>query len=83
MPSTWAFTFSWAAVASAALRWLQDLRPAGHLAWQYVVLAAITVLIAGIAARTVVAVYRGQLLPAPPAAPPAQPDPVPAPAQSQ
>jgi hypothetical protein len=30
MPSTWAFTFSWAAVAAAAIIWLQSLQPAGY-----------------------------------------------------
>jgi tellurite resistance protein len=63
--ATWAFTFSWAAVASTALYWIT----AGHLAagrlYSYLVLAAITVLIGGIAARTLRAITRGQLLPAP------------------
>jgi tellurite resistance protein len=68
MPSTWAFTFSWAAVATAAVHWLQADQPAGYVAWEYVVLALITVLVGGIAARTVVAVARGTLLP-PPAVP--------------
>lgn len=79
MPSTWAFTFSWAAVATAGLRWLQALRPAGATAWQYLVLALITALIAAIAIRTVIALARGQLLPAP-AAPTAA---LTTPAQSQ
>jgi tellurite resistance protein len=62
MLSTWAFTFSWAAVASATLVWLHDDRLTG---WEYLVLAAITVLIGGIAIRTVVALARRQLLPHP------------------
>lgn len=65
MPSTWAFTFSWAAVATAGLRWLQALHPAGATAWQYLVLALITAFIAAIAIRTIIALARGQLLPAP------------------
>lgn len=65
MPSTWAFTFSWAAVATAIAYWLQADQPVGYLAWEYVVLALITVLIGGIAARTVVGVARGTFLPAP------------------
>ncbi|HLI76719.1 MAG TPA: hypothetical protein VKV02_07215, partial [Acidobacteriaceae bacterium] len=64
MPSTWAFTFSWAAVAAAGLHWLADTRPPGYQAWQYLVLAAITLFIAAIAARTIVALARGTLLPA-------------------
>jgi tellurite resistance protein len=69
MPSTWAFTFSWAAVATVALIWLQDGQVAGYRVWQYLVLAAITLLIGGIAARTVIALARRQLLPGPAAAP--------------
>lgn len=61
--ATWAFTFSWAAVASAALYWIT----AGHLSagrlYSYLVLAAISVLIGGIAGRTLMAISRGQLLP--------------------
>jgi tellurite resistance protein len=52
MPSTWAFTFSWAAVAAVALVWLQRTHPAGYRAEQYLVLAVVTVLIAGIGVRT-------------------------------
>jgi tellurite resistance protein len=65
MPSTWAFTFSWAAVATVALIWLDDLQPAGWRVWQIVVLTAITLLITAIAARTVLALARRQLPPAP------------------
>ncbi len=52
MPSTWAFTFSWAAVAAATLVWLQRTHPTGYLIEQYLVVAVITVLIAGIGVRT-------------------------------
>jgi tellurite resistance protein len=62
MPSTWAFTFSWAAVAAVTLVWLQRTNPAGYRIEQYLVLAAVTVLIGGIGARTLVALYRRQLL---------------------
>jgi tellurite resistance protein len=65
MPSTWAFTFSWAAVASTAVHWLHAYRLTG---WEYLVLAAISVLIGGIAIRTLVALGRRQLLPRPAAA---------------
>jgi tellurite resistance protein len=78
MPSFWAFTFSWAAVATAGIIWLQSTRPAGYRAWQYVVIAAVTILIGGIAGRTVIAIGRRQFLPRPPAAaagaPPAAPE---------
>lgn len=70
-PSTWAFTFSWAAVATVAILWLQQLQPAGYPAWQYLVATAISLLIGGIATRTLVALARRQLLavPAPAVAP--------------
>jgi tellurite resistance protein len=68
-PSFWAFTFSWAAVATAGIIWLQSTRPAGYRIWQYVVVAAVTALIGGIAVRTVIAISRRQFLPRPPAAP--------------
>ena len=69
MPSTWAFAFSWAAVATAGLHWLQALHPAGATAWEYVVLILVSVLVGAIAVRTLVALVRHQLLPAPAAAP--------------
>jgi tellurite resistance protein len=68
MPSTWAFTFSWAAVATAAIIWLQGTAPAGYRVWQYVIIAAITTLIGGIALRTGIALRRRQFLPRPSAA---------------
>jgi tellurite resistance protein len=64
MPSTWAFTFSWAAVATAGLHWLEALQPAGATAWEYVVLALVTALVGSIAVRTLIALARHQLLPA-------------------
>ncbi|MBV8997608.1 MAG: hypothetical protein JO304_01015, partial [Solirubrobacterales bacterium] len=66
----WAFTFSWAIVTTAGLHWLADQHPAGWRTWSYLVLAAITLLVGAIAARTVIALRRGQLLPAPPASAP-------------
>jgi tellurite resistance protein len=68
MPSTWAFTFSWAAVATAVLVWLQITHVADHLFWQYADAVLISLLIGGIFARTVLAAWRRQLLPAPVAA---------------
>jgi tellurite resistance protein len=58
LPSTWAFTFSWAAVATAALHWLIGWQVA-----QYAVLVAATLLVGGIAVRTIVALVHGTLLP--------------------
>jgi tellurite resistance protein len=65
MPSTWAFTFSWAAVATVATYWLNDIRPGGYRVGEYLVLAAISALIGGIAIRTLLAVGRRQLMPVP------------------
>jgi tellurite resistance protein len=69
----WSFTFSWAAVAAAAIIWLQSAAPAGYRVWQYTLIAAVTALIGGIAIRTVIAISRHQLLPHQPAAPTADP----------
>jgi tellurite resistance protein len=69
MPSTWAFTFSWAAVASASLHWLNDKQPTGCQAEEYVVASGVSVLIAAIAARTLLALARNRLLPPDPANP--------------
>jgi tellurite resistance protein len=73
MPSFWAFTFSWAAVATAGLHWLDALRPAGYVGYEYAVITLITGFVSAIAVRTLVALLRGQLLPAPAAAVPAAP----------
>ncbi|MDH6589929.1 tellurite resistance protein [Streptomyces sp. SAI-133] len=69
MPSTWAFTFSWAAAVTVGIHWVERLRPPGAGAYTYVLLGLITVFVAGIAVRTVMAAVRRQLLPA---APPVQ-----------
>jgi tellurite resistance protein len=74
--STWAFSFGWAAVATATLNWIELGRPSGHQVYAYLDLAAITLLIGAIAARTVVALSRRQLLPAPAVTPPIQAPPV-------
>jgi tellurite resistance protein len=62
----WSFTFSYAAPATLALRWISHEHPAGGPVWTWVVLALITGFIAAIAARTAVALVRGQFLPAAP-----------------
>ncbi|WP_329458988.1 TDT family transporter [Streptomyces sp. NBC_01497] len=68
-PGLWAFTFSWAAVATVTLRWIEYGRPAGHLVYTYLVLAAVTLLVGGMLVRTCVALARRQLLPPQPAPP--------------
>ncbi len=61
--STWSFTFSWASVASAALLWIASGHPAGERIYSYLVLAAISLLVGSVAARTVVAIAARELLP--------------------
>jgi tellurite resistance protein len=65
MPSTWSFTFSWAAVGTVALVWLEDGRVPGYRVYQDVVLAAVTLLVGGIAVRTAIALARRRFLPHP------------------
>jgi tellurite resistance protein len=74
-PGFWAFTFSWAAVATVTLEWIGLRRPPGAAAWAAVVLTLITALVGYIAVRTVLLIWRGQLLPPRPAAEPAAAEP--------
>ncbi|WBB70578.1 hypothetical protein [Micromonospora sp. WMMD812] len=67
-PSFWAFTFPWSAVATTALHWITRGGPPGHRVYTYLVLAAVSALIGGIAGWSIVAAARGRFLP-PPAAP--------------
>jgi tellurite resistance protein len=64
-PGLWAFTFSYATVATDALLWIAATRVRAGAAYAVVILVLITALVAAIAARTIVAVWRGQLLSAP------------------
>ena len=50
------------------MEWLTAKKPPGAAACAVTVLTALTVLIGAIAVRTVIAVRRGQLFPAPPPA---------------
>jgi tellurite resistance protein len=67
-PGFWSFTFPWAAIAGLALTWLHIERPAGQTVYAVLVLVAVSLLIGAIAARSLVAVTRGQFLPGPAAA---------------
>src|SRR5258707_1743679 len=64
-PGFWAFAFSYATTAAYALRWIHLQRFAGAAMLGYVVLAAITLFIGGIALRSLVALWQGKFLPAP------------------
>jgi len=74
MPSFWAFTFAWAAVAFAGLSWLGVTHPAGWRVESYVALALISAFIVAIAVRTAIALRRGQLLPGAVTTTPTSPD---------
>ena len=60
-PGFWSFTFPAANMALFGVRWLQLEHPAGADAYAWIVVAAVTVLVGSIAARTIVAVARGEL----------------------
>jgi tellurite resistance protein len=62
-PSVWAFTFSGAVVASSAIHWIDDLTFAGQRLYAYLIATAITLLVGGIATRTLVAAGHKQLIP--------------------
>src|SRR5260221_1418615 len=63
-PGFWSFTFSYAATAAYALCWIHLGQFAGATILGYVVLAAITLFIGGIALRSLVALWQGKFLPA-------------------
>jgi tellurite resistance protein len=62
-PGSWAFTFSYAVVATDALLWVAIARPQARVAYAVLILVLITGLVAAIAARTILAIARGQFLP--------------------
>jgi tellurite resistance protein len=62
-PGFWSFTFPSAAAVTMALRWLAIESPAGKAVYAWILIAAVTALIAAIAARTLLALTRGELLP--------------------
>jgi tellurite resistance protein len=61
-PGFWAFTFSYAIAITCALEWITRANPPGATGYAIAAIAAITVFIAAIAARTVLALARGQFL---------------------
>jgi tellurite resistance protein len=62
---SWAFTFSYAAVTSATLFWINAEHPWGARAWSYLLLAAVTALVGAVGIRTVIALIHRTLLPRP------------------
>ena len=61
-PGFWAFTFSYAIAITCALEWITRTNPAGATGYAIAAIAAITLLIAAIAVRTLIAIARGQFL---------------------
>jgi tellurite resistance protein len=62
-PAFWAFTFPAAAIGLDGIQWLQTTRPTGFTAYTALVLGFVTLVVAGIAARSVVALSRHQFFP--------------------
>ena len=63
-PGFWAFTFSWTAVTAFALQWVHVEHPASHALYAAIAAIAVSLLVATIAARSLLAVASNQLLPA-------------------
>ena len=59
-PGFWAFTFPWTAAAAYALRWLQIEQPATQSVDAWLAAGAVSLLVAAIAARSLLATARGQ-----------------------
>ncbi len=63
----WAFTFPTAAIGLDGIQWLQTTRPTGFSAYIAIVLGIVTLVVASIATRSVLALSRHQFFPATPA----------------
>lgn len=57
-PSFWTFTFPCAAMVSLALRWLAAEHPAGEKVYAWIIVAAVSALVAAIAIRTIIGLGR-------------------------
>lgn len=64
-PGFWSFTFPWTAVVVYALRWIAVERPVGSVSLGAMAVTAVTVLVAAVAARSLVALRHGEFLPGP------------------
>ncbi|MEU8078855.1 hypothetical protein AB0B31_25880 [Catellatospora citrea] len=71
-PGFWAFTFSYAAVATLAIRWLAVERPPAQQALSWLIALLLTTLIGAIAIRSVIALVQRNYFPPPPATTTAQ-----------
>jgi tellurite resistance protein len=66
----WSLTFPWSAIVVFAIRWLHIEHPAGETIYAALALVGVTLLVGMIAARSLLAVARGEFLPAVAAVPP-------------
>jgi tellurite resistance protein len=57
----WAFTFPWVSVAALALRWLRIEHPTGGSVYALLAAGAVSLLVAAIAVRSLLAIPRGEL----------------------
>jgi tellurite resistance protein len=57
-PGFWSFTFSWCAAAALGIRWLEATDPPGASTYAALVAAAASLLVAAVAARSLVALRR-------------------------
>jgi tellurite resistance protein len=62
-PGFWSFTFPMAAVGLDGIEWLQTARPTGYTAYTAIVLGLVTLVVAGVAGRSAVALSRHQFFP--------------------
>jgi tellurite resistance protein len=65
-PGFWSFTFPTAAVGLDGLVWLRATQPAGYTVYAAILIGLVTLVIAAVAARSVVALSRHQFFPSPP-----------------
>jgi tellurite resistance protein len=68
-PGFWSFTFPWCAVAGLALRWLPIERPPGQPVYAALAAGGVSLLVAAVATRSVLAIWRGEFGPGADAAP--------------
>lgn len=65
-PGFLALTFSYAAVGTDAIEWVSVKHPAGGILHAGMIIAALTMLVAAIAVRSVIAIRTGDFLPVSP-----------------
>jgi tellurite resistance protein len=62
-PGFWSFTFPWCAAVGLALRWLRIERPPGQAIYAGLAAGGVSLLVAGVAVRSVVAIRRSEFVP--------------------